>query len=211
MQRLRQTSASLDKTLKTTFELLIQTRREIKAIPIYSEQQNGKPLPVRNLLDYSKFIARTSTPPTRREQPQVKAPVEEEIKPAITNGDLNTPLANGLDTPAVKDSENLGVKMLDDQTKRMLDPFKDAQFEPWPRYEMLQQGALADIQRMLDAGKDPASVLSAEEQAEADRLKAAEEERERLEEEERERRRHSLYQGGTRSKAQDDVFDPDEA
>lgn len=134
---------------------------------------------------------------------------EPETKPAFTNGTTPVAAINGDGSP-VKDQDSIGIKSLDEQVKRMLDPLKEMPFEPWPPYAVIQQGALADIQRMIDAGKDPASVLSATEQAEADRLKAEEDEREKQEEEARQRRRMSMYSGGGRA-AQDDVFDPDEA
>lgn len=77
-------------------------------------------------------------------------------------------------------------------------------------------GALADIQGILEEGKDPAGVLSAEEQVKVDRMKAMEEDRERLAQEEAERRRMSLFEGvggagtGGRRRVVEEVFNPDE-
>lgn len=200
----------MDTTLKSTIQLLAETRREIKAIPTYNDNQD-KALEVDRLLAYAKFISKTSVPPTKRAvvpEPVIKD--EPDAKPALTNGTTPVATTNGDDLPA-KENENVGLKSLNEQVRRMLDPLKEMPFEPWPPYAVIQQGALADIQRLIDAGKDPASVLSAAEQAEADRVKAEEEEREKQEEVERERRRMSMYPGGGRAAAQDDVFDPDEA
>lgn len=77
-------------------------------------------------------------------------------------------------------------------------------------------GALAEIQGMLEEGRDPASVLSAEEQVEADQRKAEEEEKERLAQEEAERRRMSLFEGAGvaggagRRRVVEEVFNPDD-
>lgn len=129
----------------------------------------------------------------------------------ITNGVLAaSPQPNGDATVEAVDIENVGVKTLDIQTKQKLDPFREQPFQSWVHYDLLQAGVLGDIQRLLDKGVDPASVLSAEEQVEADRLRAEQDERERIEQEEAERRRQNMYQGG-RAAPQQDVFDPDEA
>ncbi|KAI7174198.1 hypothetical protein KC352_g24450, partial [Hortaea werneckii] len=80
-----------------------------------------------------------------------------------------------------------------------------------PSVDKIQAGALGEIQKMVEAGRDPASVLSPAEQAEADKRRAEEEERERLEELEREKRRASMFDIQRRRTAVDesDVFDPD--
>ena len=43
-------------------------------------------------------------------------------------------------------------------------------FDPWPSEFHMKSGALAQIQALIEAGKDPASVLSPEEQAEVDEM-----------------------------------------
>lgn len=169
------------------------------------------------LLSYAKFISKTTVPPTfRKPIPEISVPRpqrDDRPQAQITNG-IATPPVGALEggNAAYVKAENVGIEAMDEQAKRHLDPLKDLPFEPWPSYGIMQGGALADIQRMMDNGKDPASVLSAEGQAEADRRKKEEEERERLEEEARERRRMSMFQASAqRGQNQDDVFDPDEA
>jgi hypothetical protein len=90
-----------------------------------------------------------------------------------------------------------------------LESFNNLPFEPWPSHGIIQQGALADIQRMIEDGRDPTSMLSPEEQAEADKKKAEEEESERLEQEERNRRRLSIS-AAQGNRARPDVFNPDD-
>jgi hypothetical protein len=90
-----------------------------------------------------------------------------------------------------------------------LESFNNLPFEPWPSHGIIQQGALADIQRMIEDGRDPTSMLSPEEQAEADKRKAEEEESERLEQEERNRRRLSIS-AAQGNRVRPDVFNPDD-
>ena len=103
------------------------------------------------------------------------------------------------------------MQTLKPEEKAWLDPLAGLPFEPWPSLDKINAGALGRIQKMVEDGKDPASILSPEEQAEADRRRAEEEERERLEEQERERRNAHLFDGMRRRAAHDqsDVFDPD--
>lgn len=85
-------------------------------------------------------------------------------------------------------------------------------FEPWPEHLTVQRGALGAIQRMVEAGQDPAGVLSAEERAEAEWRKAEEEEQEERERE-REGRREGVRRSGAglaRRETVEDVFNPDE-
>lgn len=96
------------------------------------------------------------------------------------------------------------------QSQDWLDPLKNLPFEPWPSHGVIQQGVLADVQRMIESGRDPASVLSPEEQAEADRKKAEEEEQERKEQEERDRRRQSYGAALHRNMNRPERFNPDD-
>lgn len=217
---LRQTSAALDEQLKQSVQLLAELRRDIKAIPPHSDGDgdHAQQIPVESLLSYAKFISKTSVPPTlRQELPSTSLADQQQREQggAIANGTSDTKRDQeqySNDTAHVK-VENVGLRAVDEQTKRNLDPLKDLPFEPWPPYAVIQQSALADIQRMLDAGKDPAGVLSAEEQAEAERRKQEEEvQKERVEQEQRERRRMSTFPGtNSRAGQHSDVFDPDEA
>jgi hypothetical protein len=120
--------------------------------------------------------------------------------------------ANGTaDNPAYVKSENVGIKAMEEKDKAWLVP-ADLPFEPWPNHDVIMRGALAEIQKMVESGVDPASVLSPEEQAEADRRKGEEEERERKEEEERARRRKEAFEGyGRRQTLAEEVpFNPDD-
>lgn len=166
------------------------------------------------LLSYAKFVSPTTVPPTfRRQDVPPKALKAEPTDAQITNGIATPPPgAQETDNPSYVKSESIGVETLDPAHRAWLDPLANLPFEPWPSNNVIQQGALAEIQRMVESGRDPASVLSPEEQAEADRKRQEEEEKERLEEQERERRRMSMFDTGRRRTALDteDVFNPDD-
>lgn len=211
IEELRRITQEHDEKLRSRIRELAELRKEINAIPSTEPTLSGREVGVNELLSYAKFISPTTVPPTFRKQDVTLRPIGAEPTDAqITNG-MVTPTQEAEDPPYIK-SENVGVKTLDAGRKAWLDPLASLPFEPWPSHDVIQQGALADIQRMVESGKDPASVLSAAEQAEADRNKKEEEERERLEQEERERRRMSMFDTGRRRTTfdQSDVFNPDD-
>ncbi|KAF2724266.1 hypothetical protein K431DRAFT_241254 [Polychaeton citri CBS 116435] len=215
IQELRKTTDSLDDTIKSTIRTLAETRKQILAIPSSDPSDPRREVNIEELLAYAKFIGKTTVPPTFRK------PLPDSLRPRAT---APAQIANGMATPPAGISqdpnaesqeedkiENVAVKQLDAGSRAFIDPMRDLPFEPWPSIDRIQAGGLAVIQRMVEEGKDPASVLSAEEQAEEDARKQREkEEEEAREKEEMERRRMSSW-GTGRAVAQNDVFNPDEA
>lgn len=211
---LRRTTESLDQNIKDTVKLLADARKDVLAIPAdESAQRSRREVDVEELLRYAKFISKTTVPPTfRKPIPEIKLPAlsDEQAQAQITNGMATPP-------PGAQDSENtpyarseiVGIQAMPQQSQDWLESFNNLPFEPWPSHGIIQQGALADIQRMIEDGRDPNSLLSPEEQAEADRKKAEEEERERVEQEERSRRRLSMS-AAQGNRARPDVFNPDD-
>lgn len=184
------------------------------AIPSSGSSESRREVQVDELLSYAKFISKTTVPPTFRK------PLADDLAPkAASTDNAKTEISNGIATPAqpaaqnTQPAKNVGLTNLNQETKDWLDPLSKLEFVPWPSHDVIQAGALADIQRMREAGKDPASVLSAEEQAAEDQRKKKEEEEERRQQEERERRRMSRFgEGGHGQRRRgEDVFDPDEA
>ena len=215
LQQLRQTAESLDSTLKNTIQLLADTRKEILDVPTFSaDEQPKREVGVDELLAYAKFISKTTVPPTFRKQ-EIPAP-------AIKSENTNVQITNGIATPpsGVQESNgetnghtaNIGTKALNAESKSFLDPLQGLPFEPWPSHEVIQRGALADIQRIVESGQDPGSILTAEEQAMVDEKRKEDEERERLAQEEAERRRMSMFDTGQmrRRGTMNDVFNPDD-
>lgn len=211
---LRQKTEALDQNIKDTVKLLADTRKDVVAIPADDSASNSRrEVDVEELLRYAKFISKTTVPPTfRKPIPEVKLPksTDEQAQAQITNG-MATPPPGAQDsenTPYVR-SEIVGLQAMPQQSQDWLESFNNLPFEPWPSHGIIQQGALADIQRMIEDGRDPTTMLSPEEQAEADKRKAEEEEAERLEQEERNRRRLSIS-AAQGNRARPDVFNPDD-
>ena len=210
IEELRHIAQENDERMKDWIRQLAELRKEIGAIPSTDTTLSERATTVDEILSFARFISPTTVPPTFRKQDVTLKPLTTEPSEAqITNG-IATPPPGAQEAENSK-TENVGVKTLNPNQAAWLDPLAGLPFEPWPSHDLIQRGALADIQRMTEAGRDPASVLSPAEQAEADRIRAEEEERERLEEQERERRRMSMFDVSRRRTTfdQSDVFDPD--
>lgn len=229
---LRQTSESLDETIKNTIRLLAETRKEIQSIPP-ADMSDRREVDVHELLAYAKFIAPTTVPPTFRrplcEPPRSHAPTAD-ATPAtlpearIANG-MVTPPPHTQDAPAPEppssyhtythgaEADNAAQKALDEKDRAWLNPAASLPFEPWPSQSVIMNGALANVQRMVEQGIDPAHVLSVEEQEEADRKRKEREEADRKRQEEIERRNAEAFgmaQRRRRTIEEDVMFNPDD-
>lgn len=185
-------------------------------IPAYNTASGvTREIEVDELLRYAKFISRTTVPPTlpKQEGRPLPAVKKEDTKPAL--------LANGTSTPPpdAQPQEQTGTAGNDEKAAAEAKYMTEGQriwingqlnFEAWPEYWTIASGSLGAIQRMVEAGQDPAGVLSKEEQAEVERRRAEEEERERVEMEERERRWAASGGGMRRRETVEEVFNPDE-
>lgn len=213
IQELRQTTESLDETLRNTIKLLADTRKDILAIPASTTTEDvRREVKVEDLLAYAKFISKTTVPPTFRKQDLLPFHTKSDNAQAqITNGMATPPAAKEPDGTASFQDENVGTKAMSEEQKRLLNPLQGLPFEPWPSHEVIQRGALGAIQRMIENGQDPGDMLTAEEQAELDRKKTEDEELEKRALEEAERRRMSMFDtGAIRRRPTLDVFDPDD-
>lgn len=213
---LRRTAEALDENIKSTLRMMAETRKEMLSIPAKQGAAPAREVPVEELLSYAKFISKTTVPPTFRghipKHILSDRPSTEEAQTQITNG-MATPAANGQDGPSDQQSpEGIAMATLSQDTKDMLDPLSKLPFVPWPSQDIIRMGALAEIQGMLEDGKDPTNVLSKEELAAQEQRRLEEEERLRLEEDERERKRMESYAARAPGvqQAAEPVFDPDE-
>lgn len=209
IEQLKQTTSSLDETIKSQIRLLAGLRKDLLAIPI-SDIDDARPsFNVDEVLAYAKFIGPTTVPPTRRKHAIPASKLEESSQartPHIANGISTSPPGTGKAEPDPADL--VAANTLDERDKAWINA--QEHFEPWPSHDVIARGTLANIQKMVERGVDPASILTVEEQAKADRVKKEEEERDRLEQEERERRRAQLFDTGRRRTVVNDVFNPDD-
>lgn len=172
-----------------------------------SSEGERRQVEVDELLAYAKFISKTTVPPTSQKKKDTSSvPIKrEETDVHMTNGITTPPAGIGLNTS----TQNVDVKTADIQAKADGDEDEPA-FIPWPAQDVIQRGALADVQRLIESGRDPGSVLTADEQAQLDEERKAEDERARLAQEEAERRRMSMFDTSIRRSTTADVFNPDD-
>lgn len=212
LEKLRRQADDNDTRARSTLQQIADLRKEVSTIPSTSASSD-RATTVDEILSYARFISPTTVPPTFRKQDVQLKPIKTETADTHMANGVATPAAGAQEEDYTRDvkAEEVGAKALRPEQAAWLDPLAGLPFEPWPSVDKIQAGALGEIQKMVEAGKDPASVLSPEEQAEADRRRAEEEERERLEELEREKRRASMFDVQRRRTAVDesDVFDPD--
>lgn len=195
---------------------------------------------MQELLRYAKFISKTSVPPTvpkmRAEPAKVLEGAGGGVKKEEENGEGrgDVKMVNGTSSPTQApegeaatatagtggaegekdEKETATIHALTKGHRTFIN--QTLRFEPWPEHLTIQRGALGAIQRYVDAGVDPGSVLSAEEK---EARRREEEERERLDRERRERerdgaRRGSVWQGsgggGGGGRGREEVFNPDD-
>ncbi|KAF2088551.1 hypothetical protein K490DRAFT_64599 [Saccharata proteae CBS 121410] len=189
---LRRTADDLDAQLKSTLALLAETRKELIDTPATTLSRPAHQVTAQELLAYGRHIARFTVPPNyrpgeQRSQMMIGGQAQQATQEDVTMGNGDATAAEQAQQPESAEQEN--NKMMDmvpDEKKGPLASSDHLPFIPWPTEMAIHRGALAEIQRMVEQGKDPATVLSAEEAAERARQAAEAEEAELREEERRE-------------------------
>ena len=74
--------------------------------------------------------------------------VEQRPLPSTTESPNNFPVQG----------EGIGIASLDQSEVQWLDPLTQLPFVPWPSEEVIRQGALAQVQVMLEQGLDPSDL-----------------------------------------------------
>lgn len=194
---MRQTADALDAQVKSTLALLADTRRDLIATPVTTSAPNARDVTTTELLAYAKHIGKFTVPPTYR-----PPPTKEDAAAAATDRpDEDTAMTNG--TAAPSEDETRTMATLNAEQKAWLAGLGALPWFPWPTEDKIRQGALGQIQTMVEQGKDPTTVLSPEEHEERARKAAAEEEAEQQEEERRrteaEQRRRDFHASQGRS------------
>ena len=218
LQQLRQQTTSLDQKIKDTVKLIADLRRDIQAIPSDTSTTDTadprREVSVDELLRYAKFISKTAPTVPRKPVLEAKPPSlpPEGGQAHITNG-IATPPPGAQDDsdPTSTRAEIVGLNAVPQTGQMYVAPPPEVGnmgFEPWPSHGQVQLSALADIQKMVEAGRDPGSVLTPEQREAAEKARKEEEERGRLEEEEkRQKQRASGHGGNTQNSETFDVDD----
>lgn len=205
LDSLRRTTDSLDEQIKNTIRRIADLRKEIQSIPEADtgEGSTRREVKVDELLSYAKYIAKTTVPPTMRKHAAL--PGEENKKDEGTVVSGNGGIATPPQQQETDDNTARGVKELAEHERAFIIP-QNLTFDPWPSDVHMKNGALGEIQAMVEAGRDPASVLSPAEKAEAERKRKQE-----AEEEEEKRKRVQAewgYGGGGGGGRRGTVMEP---
>ena len=219
-EALRRQTDAYDAEIKSKIRQISDTRKDLLKISAYKAADGPvREVDVEELLRYAKFISTTTVPPTVPKQEVVRKEEEGKKAAQLTSGMATTPAADTQSQPQEQTGTTATTAVVQGEEpsseSKYIPPHlrgwigQQLRFEPWPEHLTIQRGALGAIQRIVEAGEDPAGVLSAEERAEVERARAEEEERERVEAEERERRWRAGG-GGRRRETVEEVFDPDE-
>ncbi|KAI9719719.1 MAG: hypothetical protein M1812_003207 [Candelaria pacifica] len=173
---LRQTTETLDNSIRADLTLLASTRKELLATPATVFAPSSRDVPYDELLAYAKRISKFTVPPTFRPRlpPAQTVPPEQEVQGiTVTNGTATTPAA----APAEAGKEGgIGVSALPNGEVQWLDIASQIPFVPWPSEDIIRRGALAQIQQMLEHGQDPSLASTAPSNEEEEKRKAEEEE-----------------------------------
>ena len=169
IQNLRATLAALNQTITANLILLADTRKDILATPATIFPEHQRNVPYDELLEYANRISRYTVPPTfRPPPPTTQAPaLASSQHPAVStvsaiNGisTEQSSLPSAIESPSnfPIQGEGIGIASLEQSEVQWLDPLTQLPFVPWPSEEVIRQGALAQVQVMLEQGLDPDDV-----------------------------------------------------
>jgi hypothetical protein len=159
---LRAEADALTKQLKSSMATLADLRRELLEMPATTISDNSRAVPLNELLQYAKNIAKYTVPPTYRERIPT-LPTADPDKAA--EGNTGGPASNGTGTPAQatpKDDANGDREAIvaADVTAEWLKKLNESQvpWQPWPDNDKIRRGNLMQIQYLIDTKQDPTKV-----------------------------------------------------
>ncbi len=166
--RLRETVDSLNQSITANISSLADLRKELLTTPATVFSKDQRNVPYTELLDYAGRINKYTVPPTLRQPiPVPQAPNTTPSQPAntsATNGngvfaEQNNRTPTKWSPNAQAQGEGIGVSSLDQKEVQWLDPMStQVPFVPWPSEDVIRRGALAQIQLMMEQGKDPGGI-----------------------------------------------------
>ena len=177
--QLRQTAELLDAQIKSTVQLLGDTRKELISMPFASTPASARDIPFEDLLAYAKKISLFTVPPTFRPAPpklqEPNKPAAEAEDTVMANGTprslLSATVEGGL--PAVLDkqeeSRGIGFAQLSEEQKNFVEEVGSLPFVPWPHQDLFKQGGLAKLQEKIEQGFDPLLIANAEDETARER------------------------------------------
>lgn len=173
IQNLRVTLGALNQSITANLTLLADIRKDTLATPATTFPEKQRNVPYDELLEYANRISRYTVPPTfRSPAPTSQAPgLTSSQHPTVsTISTVNGVSADQRPLPSATESpsnfpvqgEGIGIASLEQSEVQWLDPLTQLPFMPWPSEEVIRQGALAQVQVMLEQGLDLSSVGDSE-------------------------------------------------
>lgn len=185
--KLRQTTESLDNQIKSTVTNLAEIRKELLSIPSAAEPDTPtRDVPFDELLAFAKNIARFTLPPNHHlKPPKTEEPVAEPVAEPLAEPLADVSMTNGgpLQSPAQPepspvqpqsqerngesktDPDGRAFSKLTQEQRAFLEDAQTMPFMPWPDFDLINAGILRQVDMMIAQGIDPASVMTAAEQA----------------------------------------------
>jgi hypothetical protein len=144
---LRREYEEYDQKILSVVGGLAQTRKDLVDLGKTANSRGGitKDVDVNELLLFAKNISKFTVPPTKND-----VPAEEEVEQELKEG-------GSLEKVMALKGHGTGWEQLPEHHKQWLDQFSNRPFIPWPS-EKIKDGSLAQIQAMVDEGKDPSTV-----------------------------------------------------
>jgi hypothetical protein len=173
IHHLRDTLDALNQSIVTNLTLLADIRKDVLATPATVFPESHRNVPYDELLEYANRISRYTVPPTFRlpapaSQATSIAPPQQPDLPVgngLSAGQGMQASATGSPSNHHVHGEGIGVASLDVSEIQWLDPLTQIPFVPWPSEEVIRQGALAQVQLMLEKGPDASNVGSREDES----------------------------------------------
>jgi hypothetical protein len=166
IHHLRKTIDALNQSITSNVTLLADVRKDILATPATIFPKSQRSVPYHELLDYANRISRYTVPPTLRlsasnSQGPSRAPSQHPVASAENGVFVEQhvlPTTTGSPNNIQSQGEGFGVASLEPSEVQWLDPLTQIPFVPWPSEDVIRQGALAQVQLILEQGLDPSKV-----------------------------------------------------
>ncbi|KAL8864686.1 MAG: hypothetical protein Q9174_007259 [Haloplaca sp. 1 TL-2023] len=169
--RLRSAIEAQNQQITSTLTLLANTRQDLLSTPATVFPEESRNVSYTQLLEYAQKISPYTVPPASRRPgpPTANIAIQTNEATPLTNGvgdavgearEANA--AGNSVAPPTEEGKGVGVSSLDQVEKQWLNPLDHSPFVPWPTEEVIKRGALGQIQVMVEQGKDPQSINSAQ-------------------------------------------------
>ena len=165
---------NLNQSITSKLNILVDTRKQLLTAPRTYISPNQRKVPYNELLEYAKRISRYTVPPivsTLSSTIDVARAISSQPAESSFNSSANIesstqPSYNVLTSSSPDHREGIGISSLEQREVEWLKPTSQVPFVPWPSEEVIRQGALAQLQTLLEDGTEPKQNISGQGQPE---------------------------------------------